>query len=196
MGRPGSDLTHVVLTGFMASGKTAIGRSLARRLGWDFLDLDGLIETTQGRSVAEIFAAEGESEFRRIEHEAVERLAPEVPTVISTGGGTYAFEENRNALRRLGVVVCLVTNMDTILERVRRNTNRPLAQGEDLEERLTALYASRLPSYRKADILIETDGLTVAGATARVLAMLAPRLREAQTSIERGGGVEDGDAEE
>lgn len=177
MGRPGSDLSHVVLTGFMASGKTAVGRTVARRLGWEFLDLDHWIETQEGRSVAEIFAQDGESAFREIESRAVETLDLPSPTVIATGGGTFTFERNQIALRRLGVVVCLVTSLETVLERVGRNSKRPLAQGPDASERLTKLYEERLPAYRKADVLVETDGLTLAGAAGRVISMLGPRLK-------------------
>ncbi|MFT4570218.1 MAG: shikimate kinase [Hyphomicrobiaceae bacterium] len=186
MGRPGSDLTHIVLTGFMASGKTAVGRTVARRLGWDFIDLDHFIEAKEGRSVAEIFSTDGEAAFRDIENRAVVELALERSTVLATGGGTFTFERNRKALRELGVVVCLVTKLETILERAGRNSKRPLAQGPGADERLASLYEERLPSYRKADVLVETEGLTVHGAAARVIAMLAPRLRDAQRIHDAG----------
>ena len=175
-------MLHVVLTGFMASGKTAVGRRLARRLGFDFVDTDQAIEESTGASVSEIFAREGEPGFRRLERETIERLALERPTVIATGGGTFVDAENRATLHRLGPVVCLVTSPDVVLERVSRSDKRPLASGPDAAERLSKLYESRLPFYRMADVMVETDGLTVDAAAARVAAAIAPRLRSAVKS--------------
>ena len=170
-------MLHVVLTGFMASGKTAVGRRLARRLGYDFVDTDQVIEEAANASVSEIFAREGEPAFRRLERETIERLSLARPTVIATGGGTFVDAENRATLHRLGPVVCLVTSPEVILERVSRSDKRPLAAGPDAAERLSKLYETRLPFYRMADVMVETDGLTVDQAATRVAAAIAPRLR-------------------
>jgi shikimate kinase len=167
---------HVVLTGFMAVGKTAVGRRLARRLGYDFLDTDQLIEQHAGMTIAQVFERLGEAEFRERERRTIAELALAKPTVIATGGGTFVDEENRRRLKQLGVVVCLVTSLETILERVGRNDARPLAQG-DARRRLTELYEVRKPAYGKADVLVETDGLTVDQAASRVYAMIAPHLK-------------------
>jgi shikimate kinase len=179
-------MRHVVLTGFMASGKTAVGKRLARRLGFDFVDTDQLIEQKAGSTVSQIFARVGEPAFRRLERETIEGLAPLRPTVIATGGGTFIDEDNRVALRRLGPVVCLVTSIGVILERVSRSDKRPLASGPDAAERLTRLYEARLPMYRMADVLVETDGLSVDQAATRVAAAIAPRLRGAARSEPAG----------
>lgn len=178
-------MKHVVLTGFMGVGKTAVGRRLARRLGRPFIDTDQLIEDDRGLSIAEIFARYGEEEFRRIERATVAGLAPERPSVIATGGGTFADEGNRERLRALGVVVCLVTSIDTVVERVSRNSRRPLAASgagaadarEKLKARLTELYESRRNAYGQADILVETDALTVDQSAVRVLNMVQPHLK-------------------
>jgi len=167
---------HVVLTGFMAVGKTAVGKRLARRLGRPFIDTDQLIEAREGMAISEIFDARGEQEFRRVEREVVAELDPPGPAVIATGGGTFIDEGNREKLGRLGVVVCLVTSLETSVERATRNSRRPLAAG-DARERLERLYAERMPSYRRADILVETDGLTIEQSVARVLTMVEPRLK-------------------
>jgi len=171
-------MSHVVLIGFMGSGKTAVGRRLARRLGYDFIDTDHLIEQRIGMPISEFFSRHGEAEFRRIEHEMVESLAPVRPSVIATGGGTFIQLNNRDALRRLGPVVCLVTSLETALERVGRNDSRPLASGKDAVTRLGKLLEERLPHYRTADVMVETDGLSVEQAVARVATALAPRLRD------------------
>ncbi len=169
-------MRHIVLIGFMASGKTAVGRRMAARLGWEFLDMDALIEQREGRAISEIFAADGEAEFRRIESDIVASLRPEAPTVVATGGGTFVDERNRDALSKLGVVVCLMISIDTVLDRVRRNDKRPLAAGADGEERVRNLYEQRMPVYRTADVLVETDGLSIDQSVSRVLAMVQPRL--------------------
>ena len=172
-------MTHIVLTGFMAVGKTAVGKRLARKLGWQFIDTDSLIEEREGMAIAAIFEKHGEDHFRRAEREVIAALDPAKPAVIATGGGTFVDDQNRRCLARLGVTVCLVTDLDTILERVGRNGKRPLARGGDARQRLEKLLADRMPVYRKADVLIETDALSVEQSAQRVLSMIEPRLRAA-----------------
>jgi shikimate kinase len=192
---------HIVLIGFMASGKTAVGRRLARRLGYRFVDTDHLVEQAAGRSVAAIFESDGEAAFRALERETIAGLAPASPTVVATGGGAFVDEQNRRALRRLGPVVWLVTSLETVLERVGRGgAKRPLAQGPQATERLAALLEARMPVYRKADVMVETDGLSVEQAVTRVVAALGPRLRQAgcagaaHAASEGRGGIAVGEA--
>jgi shikimate kinase len=176
---------HVVLTGFMAVGKTAVGRRLARRLGYEFIDTDQLVERAAGMSIREVFSELGESEFRACERRVISELAPESPSVIATGGGTFVDESNRQKLKSLGVTVCLVISLATVLERVARNDARPLAQGEEARRRLSDLYESRKAAYGKADVLVETDGLTIEQAVSRVAAMIAPYLKEDRVGVAR-----------
>jgi shikimate kinase len=159
----------------MAAGKSAVGRKLARRLGRGFVDTDHLIEESTGRTIADIFATDGEKEFRRIEREVVAALAPERDSVIATGGGTFVDERNRDRLRTLGVVVCLVTSIDTVVERAKRSGKRPLAAGGRAQ--LEKLFKKRMPAYRQADVLVETDGLSVDQSVSRVLSIIEPRLK-------------------
>jgi shikimate kinase len=168
---------HVVITGFMAVGKSAVGRRLARRLGYEFVDTDISIEERDGMTIADMFKQLGESAFRAREREFIAGLAPSRPSVISTGGGTFVDDANREKLKSLGVTVCLVTSLETVLERVARNDTRPLAQG-DARTNLSALYESRKAAYGKADVLVETDGLSVEQAVSRVAAMIAPYLKD------------------
>lgn len=168
---------QVVLTGFMAAGKSAVGRRLARRLGRTFIDTDQLIEALTGRTIPDIFAVEGEKEFRRLEREVVASLTQDPPAVIATGGGTFVDDENRERLRELGVVVCLVTSIDTAVERSKRGGKRPLAAGGRAQ--LEKLFNKRMPVYRQADVMVETDGLTIDQSVTRVLGMIEPRLKSA-----------------
>ena len=170
-------MTHVVLTGFMAVGKTAIGKHLARRLGRPFIDTDHLIEQRAGMSIDRIFAERGEDHFRNLERETIAELDPAEPSVISTGGGTFVNESNREKLGQLGVTVCLVSGLETILERVNRNDKRPLTRGEQGRVRLERLLQERMPFYRKADVLVETDSLSIEQSAQRVLNMIEPRLK-------------------
>ncbi len=174
---------HVVLTGFMGTGKTAVGKRLAKRLRRPFVDLDELIERREGRSISSIFETEGEAAFRRIEADVVAGLSCNEPSVIATGGGTFVAPANRRVLSSLGVVVCLLSDFETIMERVSRNKRRPLAAGEGAREKLERLYEQRMDSYRKADVLVETDGLTVEQSVARVLSIIEPRLKAGPAEV-------------
>lgn len=180
-------MTQVIFTGFMASGKSAVGRRLARRLRRPFIDLDQQIEKREGRSIAAIFDSDGEAAFREMERVAVDALEGEPESVIATGGGTFIDPVNRGRLRELGVVVYLATGLETIIERVSRNDKRPLASGEGAEQKIRDLWQQRLPVYGKADIMIETDGLTVDQSAARVLRMVEPWLKVESLAGKRAG---------
>jgi len=171
----------------MASGKSAVGRRLARRLRRPFIDLDQQIEKREGRSIAAIFDSDGEAAFREMERVAVDALEGEPESVIATGGGTFIDPVNRGRLRELGVVVYLATGLETIIERVSRNDKRPLASGEGAEQKIRDLWQQRLPVYGKADIMIETDGLTVDQSAARVLRMVEPWLKVESLAGKRAG---------
>ncbi|MCC6502132.1 MAG: shikimate kinase [Deltaproteobacteria bacterium] len=152
----------VVLTGFMGTGKSTVGRLLARRLGFAFLDLDELIEKEAGMPIREIFSSSGEAGFRASESKTIERLsAGEFGTdlVVSTGGGAVVREENRALLRSFGTIVCLKASPEEILRRVGSRADRPLLAGPDREEKLHALFSERRASYADCDFEVGTDGL-------------------------------------
>src|ERR1700752_1096640 len=116
----------IVLTGFMGSGKSEVGRRLARRLGRAFIDTDELIEAHAGKSVASIFADDGEAAFRRLERDAVADAARRGEAVVALGGGAVLDPANVTVLRAAGVVICLTARPDAILARVGRGADRPL----------------------------------------------------------------------
>jgi len=165
----------VALTGFMGAGKTSVGQALAGILGWAFVDLDAEIELHQKMPIREVFRLRGEPQFREIETEALRRTLHQVssPTVIALGGGTFVQACNADLLRDSGArVVFLETPLEAMLERCRIGTPsstenlRPLAADADA---FRALYGQRLPSYRKADLTVNTAGRT-AGENAREIA--------------------------
>jgi shikimate kinase len=162
------------LVGMMGAGKSAVGRALAARRGEPFADADAEVEAAAGRSVAEIFAAEGETAFRRLEREAIERLAGR-PGVVALGGGAIAQPGVAERLRASGRVVYLRATPETLARRVGEARERPLLAGLDAEgriARLRALLAEREPHYACADVVVDTDGLDVEASAAAVAAAL------------------------
>lgn len=159
---------NLYLVGFMGTGKTTVGRAVAQRLGFACLDSDHEIERLRGRTVAEIFAQEGEPAFRELEREFVARGHPATRTVVACGGGLVIQPGMRERLRELGVVVCLHASLATILERAARQNNRPLLQVDDPAERVRTLFAERDPIYRRTGTLVLTDGRPLREVVAHV----------------------------
>lgn len=162
---------NVILVGFMGAGKSAVGRLLARRLGRCFVETDDLIVAREGRSIPEIFRADGEERFRQLEAETLEALKLKSGEVIATGGGFPCREGRMEALRALGTVVWLAGDLGVLLERARRSGGRPMLAGRT-EADLDALYRARQPFYRQAHVTVETGGLGPDQVVARVLAAL------------------------
>lgn len=159
MDRPRARLgtEHLFLTGFMGTGKTTVGRILARELGRPFVDLDGEIESRAGKPIAGIFAADGEEAFRQLEHESLKALEGRAPAVVATGGGLPAFRRNRRLMEKNGVSVWLDVPFAAIVARLdeRERRQRPLFDDED---RALRLFQRRRPSYAEADIHLELAG--------------------------------------
>jgi shikimate kinase len=147
---------NLALIGFMGAGKSSIGRLVAEHLQFDFVDTDDLIEKEAGKTVAEIFAEQGEAVFRKYEREVVEGLGGRRNIVIATGGGLATDAANMASLKRHALVVCLWASPETILERVAGQTHRPLLQTANPEARIRELLEQRAPAYRQADVLIHT----------------------------------------
>ncbi|MBZ5595258.1 MAG: shikimate kinase [Acidobacteriia bacterium] len=162
----------IYLTGFMASGKTTIGRLLADELGWQFVDLDKEIEAQQGISIAEIFDTRGEQEFRRIETEAIRahlRLIERGrPAVIAFGGGAFVQPENFTMLENNGITIWLDCPLETVRKRVAQASHRPLARDA---QRLDELYRERQAAYARADYRIPIDSDEPSAAVAAILAL-------------------------
>jgi len=162
--------TNVFLIGPMGSGKTAVGRYLARMLDLTFHDSDAEIERHTGVDIPYIFEKEGEAGFRQREREAIEILTAMDRIVLATGGGAVLLPENRRHLAERGAVVYLETSVAQQAERVKQGRNRPLLSNVDTAEKLTQLMARRAPLYREiADVVVPTDGRKVRTVAEEIL---------------------------
>jgi shikimate kinase len=140
----------IVLIGFMGAGKSSAGRALARKLGWPRFDTDEMVSARMGLSIPEIFAQLGEAVFRDAESDALGQLPEGTAAIIVTGGGIVLRPENVQALRRLGRVVHLEANEETLFQRISRRAARPLLQTENPRATLAELLGVRQPLYREA----------------------------------------------
>jgi shikimate kinase len=170
--------TSVFLVGPMGSGKTAVGRHLARVLRLPFHDSDAEIERRTGVDIPFIFEKEGEAGFRQREREAIEALTALEGIVLATGGGAVLLPENRRLLSERGCVVYLETSVAQQAERVRYGRKRPLLASGDAATRLSHLMDARAPLYGEvADIVVATDGRRVNNVAEQVLRELADARR-------------------
>lgn len=150
----------VVLVGMMGAGKTAVGRALAARLGVPFLDSDAEIESAANMTIPEIFERDGEAFFRTKESQVIGRLLDEEKGILSTGGGAFLAEQNRQMITERGVSVWLRADLNVLWNRVKHKDTRPLLRTADPYATLRTLYDSRVPVYAQADLTAESDGET------------------------------------
>ncbi len=149
---------NVVLCGFMGCGKTTVGKILAERLGYTFKDSDLEIEKQQNCTVSDIFAQHGEAYFRNLEAEMIKSLSEEKGLVIATGGGAVVNKENAKALKKTGFSVYLKVTPETVIERLKNDTTRPLLMRDDKEAAIKQLMDNREDSYNSAsDICIDAN---------------------------------------
>jgi shikimate kinase len=144
----------IVLVGMPGSGKSSIGRRLGQRLALEFADADAEIERAANMTIPEFFQSKGETEFRKGEQKVIARLLENGPQVIATGGGAFMNEDTRRRIRDQGVSIWLKADVETLLKRVKRKSNRPLLQNADPEGTLRNLLASREATYAQADLTI------------------------------------------
>ena len=147
----------IVLVGLMGVGKTTVGRRLAKRLGLDFADSDAEIEKAAGMTVADIFDAYGETDFRAGERRVIARLLDGTPQVVATGGGAFINPETRQLIKKSGISVWLDADIDVLVERTSRRDTRPLLQSGDPKIILRRLAQERGPIYAEADLEIKSN---------------------------------------
>jgi shikimate kinase len=165
---PAIDRT-IVMVGLMGAGKSAIGRRLAQRLNLLFVDADAEIETAAGSTIEEIFAKHGEDVFRDGERRVIARLLEGPVHVLATGGGAFMDPETRARIREKALSIWLKADLDTLVQRVSRRSNRPLLKDGEPREILARLIAVRYPIYAEADIVVESNEAPTAATVERVL---------------------------
>lgn len=151
---------NIIFIGFMGTGKSTLGRVLADKLGWDFVDTDHLIEQQEGLTIPQLFTKYGEAHFRTIESSVIEKVMQRKGQVISTGGGAVLAEINRLKMKDNGYVVALFASVETISRRLRGDNNRPLLQGKP-EEVIPLMLERRKHAYDFADLHIHSDQLSI-----------------------------------
>ncbi|MCU0324836.1 MAG: shikimate kinase [Spirosomaceae bacterium] len=153
--------TNIFLVGMPSSGKSTLGRQLAKQMGYEFVDLDSRIEISEGKKVAEIFAINGEEYFRELEKQQLRKILKDSKVVVATGGGVPCFHNNMDYIKEVGISIFLDVKPDKLVERMHssKKNERPLFDlgNEKLLDTITEKYNSRLPFYTLADITIEGD---------------------------------------
>ena len=173
---------NIFLVGLMGSGKTTVGRALAKRLGLRFIDSDHEIESRTGASISWIFEIEGEDSFRKREADAIRDLTARKGIVLATGGGAVISPENRRYLRERGTVVYLRASVNNILQRTMHDRNRPLLQTDDPRKKIEELSRQREPFYTEvADIVIDTGRQNVHAMVQSILGKIAGKRKETKT---------------
>jgi len=166
---------NVYLCGFMATGKSSVGKRLASLLGYDFLDMDDVIEKEEGMSIPQIFSSRGEPEFRALESSLAQRLASQRGKVVATGGGTIANPKNLETLKSSGTIITLTADPETVLLRVGSGESRPMLKGGNKLERIETLMKERAPAYAQADLTVDTSSLDINQVARRICTLLEQR---------------------
>jgi shikimate kinase len=169
-----NDMTskNIVLIGFMGTGKSTVGKILAKKMGREIVDVDQKIEEKEKRRIAEIFEKDGEAAFRLLEKQAVKAVASGSKLVITTGGGVVLDSENVSMLKANGILVLLQATPQTIHQRVKGSRHRPLLRAGDAQDEISKLLEARRPYYEGADLKCATDGKTAQQVADEILKML------------------------
>lgn len=165
MKRHKENASLIFLTGFMGSGKSTVGPILANTIGFQFIDLDVLIEKNENRKISDIFAAEGEQKFRALERKTLKEILGNAETIVSLGGGTVTNDETLNLVKHHGVLVYLKSDVEHIFQRLKTKSDRPMLRDEDgtllhgdhLLRKIETLLGTREKFYNQADVIITTD---------------------------------------
>lgn len=174
----------IYLNGFMAAGKSTIGPILANTLGWNFYDLDRIIEEELGKKIIDIFNDEGEKYFREKETETLIKLSGNSESIISLGGGTSSYGANMEILKKSGKIIYLKASPEALYLRLRNKTDRPIFNNlassankqEELKLKIKQLLNQREPYYNQADIIIDTDELSLGKAVDKIAKLINKKI--------------------
>ncbi len=165
-------MNNIYLVGFMGTGKSAVGKELAKAKKLQFVDLDELIEFKEKRAISDIFAKEGEAYFRKIEKQVLKEVSKQDKFVVACGGGIVLDEANIRIMKETGLVICLTALPKTILDRTSAYTHRPLLNVKDPAKRVDLLLKMRAPYYAKAHKTIDTSKMSVKQVAAKISRLL------------------------
>ena len=165
---------NIYIVGFMGTGKSAVGRELASKKKWRFVDLDELIELREKRAIPDIFAEEGESHFRRLEKRALREVAKEKNFVVACGGGIVINADNISLMKETGVIVCLSATPEVILKRTSGCAHRPLLNVASPKKQIDLLLKLRAPFYARADKTVNTSKLSVKQVVRQIIQSIRP----------------------
>jgi len=162
-------MNNIYLVGFMGTGKTAVGKELAKKKKWRFLNLDELIELREKRTIADIFAKEGEAYFRRIEKRVLKEVSAEKNFVVACGGGIVLDKYNIRIMKETGKMFCLSANSTVILKRTSGAIHRPLLNVKNPKEKIDLLLKFRAPFYAQADYTIDTSNISIKEVVEKII---------------------------
>ena len=163
---------NIYLVGFMGTGKTSVGKELAKKKKWQFVDLDDLIEFQEKRQISDIFAKEGEPNFRNIEKQVLKKVAKENKFVVACGGGIVIDKDNIKIMKDTGILICLTASSDLILKRTSGYKHRPLLNVKEPKKQIDLLLKLRQPYYALVDTCIDTSKSSVKEVTEKILKIL------------------------
>lgn len=162
-------MNNIYLVGFMGTGKTSVGKELAKKKELPFVDLDDLIELKERSLIRDIFAKKGEAYFRRVENSVLKQVAKEKKFVVSCGGGIVIDPNNIKLMKKSGVLICLSASPEVILKRTSKYSHRPLLNVPNPKKHIDLLLKMRAPYYAKADKIIDTSKISIKEVAAKVL---------------------------
>jgi 3-dehydroquinate synthase len=183
--------SNIILAGFMATGKTTVGRAVAQRLERPFIDMDAVLVQRLGAPITEVFATRGEAHFRQAEHDLCLELSTPGGAVVAAGGGAIVNVENRLALARGGMLVCLTVSPQECLRRIGNPASRPMLAGSDPAQRVAALMAERSAVYDAIPRQIDTTSTSVRAIVERVLALYQRDSRDLAVPVRHDSGAYD-----
>jgi len=166
---------NIYIVGFMGTGKTAVGSELSKKIGWQFVDLDDLIELKEKKVIADIFAKEGEPYFRRLESRVLKEVSQETKFVVACGGGIVINPKNIETMKKTGIVICLCASPEAILKRTAGYAHRPLLNVKDPKKQIELLLELRAPYYAQADKTIDTSKIPVKEVVVKISKLISKK---------------------
>jgi len=166
------DMKNIYIVGFMATGKSSVGKALAKRKNSQFFDLDNLIELKENRRISDIFAKDGEPYFRKVEKAVLEETVKKNSLVVACGGGIVIDPENIRIMKETGLLICLTADPEVILRRASGSKQRPLLNVADPKKQIEALLEKRASYYALADKIIDTSLLSIKEVVDKILDLI------------------------